>query len=160
MNIIYYDIKRNLEFEKEYGATFKESVDDVMREADFVSVHVPLLDSTKHLINKERLAMMKPTAYLINTSRGGLVDTEALVKLLDNGKLAGAGLDVLEEETFVQEEIGLLFERPSEKQRRVLANHILLRMSHVIVTPHIAFYSREAEWARHRKWRRHAVPLR
>src|SRR3989338_5269617 len=74
MNVIYYDVKRNEVFEKKTGAQFFASVEEVLRQADVVSIHVPLLDSTKHLINAERLKMMKPTAYLINTSRGPVVD--------------------------------------------------------------------------------------
>ena len=69
-----------------------------MKEADFISVHVPLLDSTKHLINEERLSIMKENAYLINTSRGPVVDENALVKILKDKKIKGAALDVFEEE--------------------------------------------------------------
>lgn len=98
MKVCYYDVKRNEEFEKEYGATFEESVEGVLKKADFVTVHVPLLDSTKHLINAERLKMMKPTAYLINSSRGPVVDESALVEALKNKTIRGAALDVFEEE--------------------------------------------------------------
>jgi len=98
MKPIYYDIARNEEFEKEYGAEFRESVDDVLKEADFVTIHVPLLDSTHHLINAERLAMMKPTAYLVNTSRGPVIDEKALVEALKNKTIKGAALDVYENE--------------------------------------------------------------
>lgn len=98
MRILYYDVKRNEEFEKEYSAEFRESVDDVLKEADFVTVHVPLLDSTKHLINAERLAMMKPTAYLVNSSRGPVIDENALVEALKNKQIRGAAIDVYEHE--------------------------------------------------------------
>ncbi|MFT5036713.1 MAG: glyoxylate reductase [Candidatus Azotimanducaceae bacterium] len=98
MNVIYYDIKPNEFIEKDAGASFRETVDEVMKEADVVSVHVPLLESTTHLINAERLAMMKDTAYLINTSRGPVVDEKALVEALQNNVIAGAGIDVFEEE--------------------------------------------------------------
>lgn len=98
MNVIYYDIAPNEMIEKEIAATYKPTVEEVLKEADIVSVHVPLLDSTKHLINKERLLMMKKTAYLINTSRGPVVDEAALVEALQNGIIAGAGLDVFESE--------------------------------------------------------------
>lgn len=118
MKVLYYDIKRNEDFEKEVGAEFRESVDDVMKEADFVSVHVPLLDSTKHLINKERLEMMKEGAYLINTSRGPVVDEKALVSHLKAKKIKGAFLDVLEDEPKLADG--------------------LAELDNVIVTPHIA----------------------
>jgi lactate dehydrogenase-like 2-hydroxyacid dehydrogenase len=98
MNVIYYDVKQNLDFEKETGARFCATVDEVLKDADVVSIHVPLLDSTKHLINAERLAMMKPTAYVINTSRGPVIDEAALVAALKAGTIAGAGLDVYENE--------------------------------------------------------------
>lgn len=96
--VIYYDVKRNEEFEKEFNAEFRANVEDVLKEADFVSVHVPLLDSTRHLINAERLRMMKRSAFLINTSRGPVVDEAALVEALKNGVIRGAGLDVFEHE--------------------------------------------------------------
>ncbi len=98
MNVIYYDVKQNPDFEKETGATFYPSVEEVLEHADVVSIHVPLLDSTKHLINADRLALMKKSAYLINTSRGPVVDEVALVDALKKGKIAGAGLDVYENE--------------------------------------------------------------
>ena len=98
MNIIYYDVKRNDMFEKDLDAKFFESPEELLKISDIVSVHVPLLDSTKHLINAEHLAMMKKTAYLINTSRGPVVDENALVEALKNNVIAGAGLDVFENE--------------------------------------------------------------
>ncbi len=97
MNVIYYDIKQNPEIET-LGATFRASVEEVLKEADVVSVHVPLLDSTRHLINAERLALMKKTAYIVNTSRGPVIDEAALVDALKSGTIAGAGLDVYENE--------------------------------------------------------------
>ncbi len=98
MDVIYYDVKRNEEFEKETGARFCATPEEVLKEADVVSIHVPLLDSTKHLINAERLAMMKPTAYLVNTSRGPVIDEVALVDALKRGVIAGVALDVYENE--------------------------------------------------------------
>src|SRR3989344_3707742 len=98
MNDTYYDVKRNPEFEKETGAKFCATPEEVLKEADVISVHVPLLDSTKHLINAERLKLMKKTAYLVNTSRGPVVDEAALVEALKSGTIAGAGLDVYESE--------------------------------------------------------------
>lgn len=118
MKIIYYDIKPNEQLESELGAEFRATVDEVMREADVVSVHVPLLDSTRHLINAERLNMMKPTAYLINTSRGPVVDEAALVEALRAGTIAGAGLDVFEDEPTLA--------------------HGLPELANAVITPHIA----------------------
>lgn len=98
MRVLYYDVKRNEDFEKEYSAVFRDTPEDVLREADFVSVHVPLLDSTRHLINKERLSLMKKTAILVNTSRGPIVDEAALVDALKNKVIRAAALDVFENE--------------------------------------------------------------
>lgn len=97
-HVIYHDVKRNEEFEKEFGAVYKEKIEDLLAEADFVSIHVPLLESTRHLINSERLSKMKTTAYLINTSRGSIVDEKALVDALKKGVIRGAALDVYENE--------------------------------------------------------------
>ena len=98
MNVIYYDVKRNEAFEKEYGAEFVADPEELLKRSDFISVHVPLLPTTKHLINAERLKMMKPTAYLVNTSRGPVIDETALVDALKNKVIGGAGLDVFENE--------------------------------------------------------------
>lgn len=98
MRVLYYDVKRNEDFEKEFGAEFRENVDDVFREADFISIHVPLLPATQHLVNEARLKMMKPSAYLINTSRGPIVDEAALRDALKAGVIKGAAIDVWEHE--------------------------------------------------------------
>src|SRR3989344_6231365 len=82
MKVLYYDPKQNPEFEKEYGAVYVANIDDLLPQCDFVSIHVPLLDSTRHLFNEERFKKMKPTAYLINTSRGPIIDEAALAKAL------------------------------------------------------------------------------
>lgn len=127
MEVIYYDIKPNEHIENEASASFKETPEEVLQEADVVSVHVPLLDSTRHLINKARLAMMKPNAYLINTSRGPVVDEAALVEALRNGVIRGAGLDVFEDEPALA---------PG-----------LAELKNVVLTPHIASASDETRGA-------------
>lgn len=124
MNIAYYDIKRNEQLEKDFGATFYATVDEVLKVSDVVSIHVPLLDSTHHLINADRLKIMKNSAYLINTSRGPVVDENALVEALKNGTIRGAGLDVFEFEPEIA---------------RGLA-----KLSNVVMTPHIASGTEEA----------------
>lgn len=98
MKVLYYDVKRNEQFESEVQAQFMASVDELLPLCDFVSIHVPLLDSTRHLINAERLSKMKKTAILVNTSRGPVVDETALVNALKSGQIAYAGLDVFEHE--------------------------------------------------------------
>lgn len=98
MKLVYYDIKQNPEFERVHKATFISTPEELLTVADVVSIHVPLLDSTKHLIDARRLSMMKKNAILVNTSRGPVVDEVALVDALKNGRIAGAGLDVFENE--------------------------------------------------------------
>lgn len=124
MNIVYYDIKRNEQLEKDFGAVFYQNLEEVLKISDVVSIHVPLLESTHHLINWERLKIMKPSAYLINTSRGPVVDEIALVEALKHGLIKGAGLDVFE------------FEPKLAKG--------LAKLSNVILTPHIASGTDEA----------------
>ncbi len=117
MEVVYYDMQPVPEFEAETSGVYMDSVASVLAAADVVSVHVPLTDTTKHLINEDSLALMKPTAYLINTSRGPVVDEVALVHALKNGVIAGAGLDVFEHEPSLAE--GL-----SELENVVLTPHI------------------------------------
>ncbi|HEV3254566.1 MAG TPA: D-glycerate dehydrogenase [Candidatus Acidoferrales bacterium] len=123
MRILYNDaVRPSPEIEKELGAEFVER-DRLFAESDFISVHVPLLPDTRHLIGRENLARMKRTAYLVNTSRGPVVDEVALLAALDAGQLAGAALDVFENEPKVH---------PG-----------LVARKDVILTPHIASASVE-----------------
>lgn len=124
MRVIYHDVKPNSEIEQESSAVYYAQLEELLREADVVSIHVPLLPSTRHLINADRLAIMKSSAYLINTARGEVVDEIALVEALRNGLIKGAGLDVFEKE-------------PS------LAPG-LTALDNVVLTPHIASASEEA----------------
>ncbi|MBU4142425.1 D-glycerate dehydrogenase [Patescibacteria group bacterium] len=107
MKILYYDARRNEELEKKYNLQFVE-LDTLLKESDFVSIHVPLKPETKHLINADKLKLMKKTAYLINTARGPIVDEAALVEALKNGVIKGAGLDVYEEEPKMAEGLAQL----------------------------------------------------
>lgn len=124
MRVIYTDVKQNSELEASYGATYYDSLDALLPEADFVSIHVPLLPTTHHLFDRVRMLQMKPTAFLINTSRGPVIDERALEDVLYEKKIAGAGLDVFEFE-------------PSIRKR-------LRRLSNVVLTPHIASATDEA----------------
>jgi lactate dehydrogenase-like 2-hydroxyacid dehydrogenase len=118
LKVIYTDVSRNEQIEKESGAIFCNSIDELLSKADIVSLHVPLLDSTRHLINEARLKIMKPTAFLVNTSRGPVVDEVALTKALKEKTIAGAALDVFEFEPKIA---------PG-----------LAKLPNVILTPHIA----------------------
>lgn len=97
MKVLYTNPSPRPELEREIGARRVE-LDELLREADFVSIHCPLTEKTRHLIGARELALMKPTAYLINTARGPVVDERALLEALRAGRIAGAGLDVYENE--------------------------------------------------------------
>ncbi len=97
MKLLYNDIKRNKEFEEETGATYVDK-ETLLRKSDFVSIHVPLLPTTKHMIGKNEFKLMKKSAVLINTSRGPVIEEKALVRALKEGEIWGAGLDVYENE--------------------------------------------------------------
>ncbi len=97
MTLLYYDVRRRPDLEKEHGLTYTD-LDDLLRRSDFVTLHVGLTEATRHLISAERLALMKPTAYLINAARGGIVDQRALAEALKAGRIAGAAVDVTEKE--------------------------------------------------------------
>ncbi len=126
MKIIYYDVRRcPAEIEKELNAKCVD-LDTLLREADIVTIHVPLLPQTRHLINEEKLKLMKKTNILVNTARGGVVDTKALVKALREGWIAGAALDVFEEEPLPP-------------------NHPLTQLDNVVLTPHIGANTVEAQ---------------
>lgn len=121
------------------------SLEEALSRADIISLHAPLNEQTHHLLNKDNIPTMKKGALLINTARGELVETEALLTALKAGTIIGAGLDVLEgEELFVEEE--KLFDPDilPETLAIVLQNHMLLNREDVVITPHIGFNSREA----------------
>ncbi len=122
MNILYYDTKPNQEFEKEYNARFV-NLETLLKESDFISIHVPLLPQTRHLIGEKEFKLMKPTAYLINTSRGPVVDEKALVEALKENLIKGAALDVYEFEPALAEGLSDL--------------------NNVILTPHTASATEE-----------------
>ncbi len=125
MKILLYDVIKNEERAREVDGKFVE-LEELLKNSDVITIHVPLLESTHHLINEERLKLMKPTAILINTSRGPIVDTNALVKALQEGWIAGAGLDVFEEEPLPKD-------------------HPLTKFDNVVLTPHIGASTVEAQ---------------
>lgn len=126
------------------GFTYTD-LDTLLRESDIVTLHVPATPATYHLINREALSKMKRGALLINTARGSVVDTEALLWALEEGILAGAGLDVVEGEEYITEESALL-KMPLAEQtlKQLVQAQALLRRENVVFTPHIAFNSQEA----------------
>lgn len=120
-------------------------LNQLLSHSDVITLHCPLTAGTRHLIGKGGFQKMKQGVLLINTARGGLIDTAALLWALEEGIVTGAGLDVLEEEEAIREEREMLSRRFDEKKlRAVVQNHVLLKREDVIITPHIAFNSREA----------------
>jgi len=126
--VIYYDVIPAPDIEKDLGARRVATVEELLREADIVSLHVPATPETHHMINKETIAVMKPTAVVLNTSRGSAIDEPALAEALKQGKILGAGLDVFDKE-------------PIDN-----ANP-LLKLENVVVTPHTAGHAYEG-WFR------------
>jgi D-lactate dehydrogenase len=147
MNVIACNKSVDKSLEAELGFTYKD-FSEIISEADIITLHAPFCEENRHLINKEVIKKMKKGVYLINTARGELVDTGALIWGLKEGIIAGAGLDVLEGERSLKEEIKVLSSPQAMelKDYKVLVeDHVLIDMPNVIVTPHIAFYSKEAE---------------
>ncbi|MDH3314136.1 MAG: D-2-hydroxyacid dehydrogenase [Nitrosopumilus sp.] len=125
MNIIGYDVVPiDEEFSKEVGL-MKADLSTLLQSSDYISIHVPLLDSTYHLLDAEKMSTMKKTAKIINTSRGGVVDEDALYNAIKNGALGGAALDVFEKEP--------------------ATGHKLAELDNVILTPHIGAQTKEAQ---------------
>lgn len=127
MKILYHNRRRRPELERKYGVVYR-SLDALLREADFLTIHVPLTDETTHSIGARELSAMKRSAYLINTSRGPVVDEAALIKALQDKVIAGAALDVFESEP-------------------IRSDNPLIRMDNVVVTPHIGSASIETRTA-------------
>ncbi|MBS3821196.1 MAG: hydroxyacid dehydrogenase [Planctomycetes bacterium] len=144
MNRIAFDVQKDPIASGELGLRYVD-FETLLAEADVLSIHVPLNDKTEHLIDADALKKMKSSAILVNTARGGVVDTDALIKALKDGDIGGAALDVLEAETIVGEEAEMLSSSYDvETLRTVVQNHTLLKMPNVIITPHNAFNSEEA----------------
>lgn len=132
MKCLYTDIKPDKKFEKEFGAKFVKK-EDLLKRADFITLHVPLLPSTRHYISTKELNVMKKTAFIVNTSRGPVIDEKALLKALQSKKIAGAGLDVYECEPAIDCDIR--------------DNLELKNFDNVILTPHTASGTIEARQA-------------
>lgn len=144
MNVLGYDIFQNDEFKK-IGVKYV-NLNELLKNSDIVSLHLPLNEKTKHTINSKNIKLMKRNALIINTARGGLLDTMALGRALVEGKIAGAGLDVLENEQYIKHEDELLnahFKKTYDI-KTVLENQILTKLDNVAITPHNAFNSEEA----------------
>ena len=143
--IIAFDKFPDEEFAKTEGFEYV-NFDFLLTSSDIISLHAPLNDDTKHMINKDNIHSLKEGVIIINTARGGLIETDALFDAIKMGRLGGAGIDTLEEEGFLTEELELLHkDTPHEYDyKTALENHMMAYLPNVIVTPHNAFNSKEA----------------
>jgi len=144
VSVLAYDTQKNASLVRDYGVKYVAKA-KLFHDSDIISLHLPLLPGTRHLINKPALKQMKRGVYLINTARGGLIDPSALVWGLESGLVAGAGLDVLEEENLLAEPMLLCAKNcPPQKTAATLMNNILIDHPRTIITPHTAFNTEEA----------------
>jgi D-lactate dehydrogenase len=146
MDVLACDIKPDAHLAESSQFSYV-ALPELLRRSHVITLHVPYYEGTHHLLNHNNFKEIKPGALLVNTSRGAVVETSALVSALYSGVLGGAALDVIEEERAVKDELELLLLNRIEqgKQRVLLENHALVNMPNVILTPHIAFNSRETE---------------
>lgn len=136
-NVVAYDVYHNSDIEKQ--GLYVDTLEELYKKSDIITLHVPLFDSNKYMINDEAISQMKDGAYIINCARGELIDTDALIKGLDSGKIAGAGLDVLDDENSVFGKVWSSVDNiPNDKIKN------LIQRLNVIVTPHSAFYTETA----------------
>jgi D-lactate dehydrogenase len=145
MNIIVYDLMKDKKLEKGIGFTYVP-LSKLFELSDIVTLHAPLTEQTKHIVNEKTLSKMKKGAFIVNTARGPLIDTKALLVALDSGQIAGAAVDVIEGEQEVHEEHELLRSDRINKENAIslVFAHELMQHERAIVTPHIAFYTAEA----------------
>lgn len=145
MKILGYDLKENDILKEKYNVTYVD-FDTLLCQSDFVSLHAPLTNSNKHIFNKKAFEKMKSSAIIINTARGELIETQALYNALTQNEIAGAGLDVLENEETISdpnylEDISRL---NNEALQQTVLNKRLQQLNNVIITPHIAYNTNEA----------------
>ncbi len=145
MEVLGFDVAPDEEAAERLGFEYVD-LEELLRRSDVLTLHVPGTEKTRHMISSEQFDQMKDGAILIHTARGQVVHVQALVRALAEGKVAGAALDVLPEEPVIREEAELLrsvYQRTHDLEA-LLANHVLLRLRNVVVTPHSAFNTREA----------------
>ncbi len=151
MNVLVYDPFPNKQLAKDLHFKYV-SLNDLLKKSEVITLHAPYNKKTHHLLNRQNLKLVKPGAILVNTARGGLIDTTALVEALRAGRLAGLGLDVLEVEKYIfKEERELVSPKFSgkvnqdkEMLKTIVEQHVLINSDKVVLTPHNAFNSREA----------------
>ncbi len=145
MRVMAFDTRPDKRLADALDFEYAASLDDLLPVSDILTLHSPLVPATHHIINRKNIHKMKRGALLINTARGGLIETDALLEALSSGHLGGAGLDVFEGETLIKEEKQLLSnDYDVNELRALMKNLVLFRHENVIVTPHVAFNSVEA----------------
>jgi len=145
MNVLAFDVQPRYELQEKLEFQYIE-FENLLQQSDVVTLHVPATEKTRNLISRKEFDLMKEGTVLINTSRGSIVDVEAFLRALSEGRLRAAGLDVLPEEPTVREEAEVLrsvYEKTHDLTT-LLADHVLLRLNNVIITPHNAFNTKEA----------------
>lgn len=145
MDVVAFDVFKIRGLEKKFGFKYV-NFDALLKKSDIISLHCPYNKKTYHLINKSNIKKIKKGALLINTARGALIETNALVNALDSEILSGAGLDVLEDECLIKEDAQVMSKHFPDKcdMKVILQDHILAKKDNVIITPHNAFNSVEA----------------
>ena len=145
MEVVAHDVSADPAIANELGFRYV-GLDELLAAADVVTLHAPATPATHHLLSADAFRRMKDGVVVINTARGSLIDSRALIQALRSGKVAAAGLDVLPDEPLIREEAELICSIFSDRHdlRELVADHVLLRMPNVIVTPHSAFNTREA----------------
>ncbi len=148
MKVLAYDAHTNAQLSQELKFSYV-SLNELLQTSDIVTIHIPATAETQHLINKDNIGLLKKTALLVNTSRGSIVQTEALLGAVESGSIGGAALDVLENEAELKEDSKNLLRNELEpwEIKNLLSEKILIENPNVIVTPHTAFYTTEAEQA-------------
>ncbi|MBI5393191.1 hydroxyacid dehydrogenase [Candidatus Woesearchaeota archaeon] len=145
IKVLAFDVYQDKKLAKTLGFSYT-SLANLLKKSDIITLHAPYNKNTHHLLNAKNFQLIKKGAYIINTARGALIETEALVKALQQKKIAGAALDVLEGECYIREEKELLKHKkdPNCDLKTIVEDQMLLHMDNVIITPHNAFNSQEA----------------
>jgi D-lactate dehydrogenase len=148
MRVLAYDIFQNIDEAKRIGYEYVP-LDILLKESDIITIHANLTKENYHMLNKDAFEKMKDGVVIVNTARGAIIDTEALIKYLKSGKVSYAALDVLEAEPEIKEEMQVFEKEQDGSQiKKLLFNHILFemedRLERVMITPHNAFNSKEA----------------
>ena len=145
MKVMLFDAHADEAFANEVGAKYF-SLDEILATADILTLHLPALAETKHILNTDAFAKMKKGMVIVNTARGSLIDTQALLMAIKEGVVAQVGLDVLEDEAELADEADLVMgNKKINDWKALVMDHVLIELPQVLITPHIAFHTKEAD---------------